>query len=273
VPITGAVGVEGCAGITTLADGTERQPSAVVTVKLYVFVGNAPNVELVPVPVVEIVPGYLTRVHVPVAGNPERRTLPVAKVQLGGVIVPTIGADGVDGCGLITTFPEGEDIHPVELVTEKVYVPDGIDDIVTDVPEPEIVTLPGILVIVQLPEAGKPLRITLPVELEHVVWVIVPTTGAVGAAGAGDIVASFDTGDVHPSALVTIKLYVPATSPDTVVLTPVPFVSIEPGFLIRVQVPVAGRLLRTTLPVATAQVRFVIVPIAGATGIALTVRV
>jgi hypothetical protein len=32
VPTTGAVGVAGCAGITTFEDGTDKHPSAVVTV-------------------------------------------------------------------------------------------------------------------------------------------------------------------------------------------------------------------------------------------------
>jgi hypothetical protein len=39
---------------------------------------------------------------------------------------------------------------------------------------------------------------------------------------------------------------------------------IAPGLLVKVQVPVAGKLFNTTLPVATAQVGWVIGPIAGA---------
>ena len=53
--------------------------------------------ELVPVPVVVVPPGERVRVHVPLAGNPLRITLPVAKTQLGWVIVPTVGAVGVAG--------------------------------------------------------------------------------------------------------------------------------------------------------------------------------
>ena len=53
--------------------------------------------ELVPVPVVIVPPGVPVKVHVPVAGNPLRITLPVASVQLGCVIVPTVGAVGADG--------------------------------------------------------------------------------------------------------------------------------------------------------------------------------
>jgi hypothetical protein len=49
-------------------------------------------------------------------------------------------------------------------------------------------------------------------------------------------------------------------------LVPVPVVVIAPGDRVRVQVPAAGRPLRTTLPVATEQVGWVIVPIIGAEG-------
>ena len=40
-------------------------------------------------------PGDLVSVHVPVAGNPFKTTLPVATLQVGWVVVPRIGADGV----------------------------------------------------------------------------------------------------------------------------------------------------------------------------------
>jgi hypothetical protein len=77
-------------------------------------------VELVPVPVVLIVPGYSISVHVPVDGKPVKITLPVDNVHVGGVIAPTAGAGGIDGCKFITTFPDAGDIHPVEFVTVKV---------------------------------------------------------------------------------------------------------------------------------------------------------
>ena len=54
-------------------------------------------VELVPEPVVVVPPGDFVKVHVPVAGNPFRTTLPVARAQVGWVIVPTVGAVGADG--------------------------------------------------------------------------------------------------------------------------------------------------------------------------------
>jgi len=59
-------------------------------------------------------------VHVPVAGKPDKTTLPVATAQVGCVIVPTIAADGVEGCVLMATLAEAGEIHPEELVTVKV---------------------------------------------------------------------------------------------------------------------------------------------------------
>jgi len=74
------------------------------------------------------------------------------------------------------------------------------------VPLPEIVTDPGLLVRVHVPEEGRPLRTTLPVEIAHVGCVIVPTTGADGAVGAGATTAFADAGEVQPCALVTVNV-------------------------------------------------------------------
>jgi len=62
--------------------------------------------------------------------------------------------------------------------------------------------------------------------------------------------------------LVTVKLYVPATKPDTVVLLPVPVIA--PGF--SVQFP-DGNPLKTTEPVPRAHVGCVITPTVGAVGV------
>jgi hypothetical protein len=65
---------------------------------------------------------------------------------------------------MITTLAEGPEVHPVELVTENVYVvPAGNPDIVVVVPVPVVVVPPGVLVTVHVPEAGKLFKITLPV--------------------------------------------------------------------------------------------------------------
>ena len=65
------------------------------------------------------------------------------------------------------------------------------------------VMLPGL--IVQLP-AGNPLSTTDPVATVQVGCVIAPTTGAVGVGGCALITTLADAGEVHPAALVTVKL-------------------------------------------------------------------
>jgi hypothetical protein len=87
------------------------------------------------------------------------------------------------------------------------------------------------------------------------------------------MITSADDADVQPSALVTINVKVPAASPETVVLVPLPLVLVAPGLRISVQVPGVGKPFRTTLPVPTVQVRFVMVPIVGVAGVAFTVSV
>ena len=64
-----------------------------------------------------IPPGFIVQFP---AGNPFNTTLPVATVQVGCVIVPTIGAVGVAGCAAIITLADNGDVHPAALVT--VYV-------------------------------------------------------------------------------------------------------------------------------------------------------
>ncbi len=73
-------------------------------------------VALVPVPV--IAPGLI--VHVPVEGNPFNTTLPEEDVHEDGcVIVPTIGAAGAAGAGLIIISAEAGDMHPGSLYIVK----------------------------------------------------------------------------------------------------------------------------------------------------------
>jgi len=56
---------------------------------------------------------------------------------------------------------------------------------------------------VQLP-AGNPVKSTLPVATVQVGWVMVPIDGAAGVPGFAMITALADTGEVHPTALVTV---------------------------------------------------------------------
>jgi hypothetical protein len=120
-------------------------------------------------------------------------------------------------------------------------------------------TAPGL--IVQFP-AGNPFNITLPVATVHVGCVIVPTVGAAGVTGCAFITTLADAGEVHPTALVTVNVRVPAARPDTVRLAPVP--AIAPG--LTVQFP-AGKPPNNTLPVAKAQVGCVIKSTVGADGV------
>ena len=63
---------------------------------------------------------------------------------------------------------------------------------------PVVVTAPGFLVRVQVPEEGRPLRTTLPVGTAQVGWVLVPTEGAAGAAGTALITTLPVAGETHP---------------------------------------------------------------------------
>ena len=128
-------------------------------------------------------PGDLVNVQVPDEGNPLNATLPVAMAQLGCEIVPTIGAEGNGGIASITTLADEGDGHPVEVLTMKVYVPDGIPDTVVLVPVPVVVVPPGDLVNVQVPDEGKPLNTTLPVADAQLGCVMDPTAGADGVTG------------------------------------------------------------------------------------------
>ena len=73
VPTIGAVGATGAAFITTFAEAFEIQPSAAVTLKLYVPGIRFEIVVDDPLPV--IAPGLI--VHIPVPGRPFNTTLPV----------------------------------------------------------------------------------------------------------------------------------------------------------------------------------------------------
>lgn len=101
--------------------------------------------------------------------------------------------------------------------------------IVVFVPAPLVFTVPGYLVRVQVPVAGKPLSITLPVAMVHDGWIILFTTGAEGVGGCCSMITSDERAEVHPSEFVTSKLYVPAFRSDTVMLMPVPLIIIPSG--------------------------------------------
>jgi len=76
-------------------------------------------VVLVPVPVVVVPPGMRVSVHIPETGKPDKTTLPVGTWHVGCVMVPTVGAAGVTGCGLIIALAEAGETQPSELTTVK----------------------------------------------------------------------------------------------------------------------------------------------------------
>ena len=62
----------------------------------------------------------------------------------------------------------------------------------------------GVVVKVQLPVAGKPFNVTLPVDIEQSGCVIAPTVGTADNGGALLISTGLDNAEVHPKALVTV---------------------------------------------------------------------
>jgi len=108
--VTGIIGVFGCELITTLAVATETHPTEFVTVKLYVPAANVEMVLLVVEPL--IFPGLIVQLP---DGKPLKFTVPVAELQFGCVIVPTIGVAGVDGSALIVAELTTE-VHPPILL-------------------------------------------------------------------------------------------------------------------------------------------------------------
>ena len=121
------------------------------------------KVVVAPVPFIVAPPGVAVTVQFP-EGNPLKSTLPVGFVQSGCVIVPTIGAEGVVGCGSIVTLIVAVDTHPLLFTTVNVYdVFAAKPEMVPVVPVLVSVTPPGEAVIVHVPVAGSPLKSTLPV--------------------------------------------------------------------------------------------------------------
>lgn len=82
--------------------------------------------------------------------------------------MPITGAVGTAGGVLITTGADASEVHPLELVTVNVCEPAGRPVTVYVVPEPAISVPPVLRVRVQLPDAGRPLSATLPVDIEQV---------------------------------------------------------------------------------------------------------
>lgn len=134
-------------------------------------------------------------------GKPLNTALPVEDEQVVCVIELTVGAEGVTGCALIVTLTDAGEVHPEELVTVNVFTPGEIPVTVLTTPVPVIA--PGFMV--HVPN-GKFPKSTLPVARVHVGCVTAPVVGADGVNGCVFITILADAEDVHPEALVTVKL-------------------------------------------------------------------
>lgn len=150
-------------------------------------------------------PGDAVTVH-GVTGKPLKSTFPFAKAQVGCVIEPMVGAAGVIGWELTTALPEASELHPDEFInTVNVCVPAGIPVKLAVAVVPERVAPPGLSVTVHC-SAGKPPKGTVAVAVAQLGCVIVPTTGAVGVIGWEPITTLIEAAEVHPKALVTVKV-------------------------------------------------------------------
>ena len=92
------------------------------------------------------------------------------------------------------------------------------------------------------------------------------TVGCCRVTGCALMVALNDAKEVHVPSF-TVKVYVFAARPLNTPVVPVPVIVADPGDAVTVQAP-AGNPLNATLPVGTAQVGCVMVPMMGAVGVA-----
>lgn len=113
VPIVGADGIVGWAGITALPDGADVQPDETrVTVNVCVELPGSPLKVAVAVLPLKVAPeGAAVTVQL-LVGKLLSATLPVATVQVGGVIAPTVGMAGVIGCAGITALVDAAETQP-----------------------------------------------------------------------------------------------------------------------------------------------------------------
>lgn len=89
-----------------------------------------------------------------------------------------------------------------------------------------------------------------------------PMVGAEGVDGCGFITTTVGGSEVPP-VVVTVKLYDPAESSETMMLVSVPVPGIAPGLIVQAMV---GKLVSSTLPVSKVHVGCVIATIVGGLG-------
>lgn len=144
-------------------------------------------------------------------------------------MAPISGVPGNSGPWLMSTADEGPEVHPASLVTVKVYVPAGIPDMRTMLPDPVVTTSPGERVTLHVPVEGSPESSTVPVGELHDGWVTVPGTGGEGITGGSLITTLSEGAEVHPDKLVTVKYHVPAPMLSMVSVVPLPLKFRVPG--------------------------------------------
>lgn len=87
-------------------------------------------------------------------------------------------------------------------------MPSGRSEIVALVPLPVVVSPPGLRVIVQVPEEGKPFKITLPVDTVQVGCVIVPTEGGEGVELTVKVYVAVAAAQGAPRGLLVVTVMV-----------------------------------------------------------------
>ena len=127
----GVAGIDDGALMVTLPDDTEVHPAALVTVNVYAPAARLFIVVLAPVPIVVIAPGLPVIVQLP-GGNPLSTTDPVATVQLGCVMVPTVGAATTGGSVTVTVFDVAVQEGLLISLAVIVYVPGPMIKVLPD---------------------------------------------------------------------------------------------------------------------------------------------
>jgi hypothetical protein len=147
-------------------------------------------------------------------------------------------------------------VQPEEFLTVIEWLPFTTPVNVT----PDWYTPPSRLYSIPAPVGPVTVTEAFPIPGEQsIVWV-----GLAGGRGCGLITTEDEASEVQPDVMATVKLYVPGIRFEIIVVVPVPVIA--PGLI--VQVPVAGKPLKTTLPVPeTHAVGCVIVPVSGAAGV------
>ena len=124
VPTTGAVGTGNGTPIDILLELPEVQPSAFVTVNVYVLEVKPETVVVGPLPELDTCTPLLIRVssHVPLGGKPVKVTEPVSTVQVGFEDELMIGAGGAAGSVNVWGV-ELLPIQPFTVIEKAEYVP------------------------------------------------------------------------------------------------------------------------------------------------------